>query len=407
VRSALLEVGGRDELEVGLVAEPHATRLPGGRLHREVRDVEAVRVEDARDRQLEAPPVTELRQHHSDRLVLALVAAERRERGGDIFSRRRDPERSSELCTEAEGVVRGVPLGHEDAEHLLFAERARTQRADDRAVDAAGEADDRAAPAQLPQHLRANGLLDLRETASASSFRASGLNFGRFMVGARYQSGPLDRTGTLHQASPHELEASAGDLGGRARHRGRGDVHPDPVRRRDEHADGDRHAHLDGRLLRRQAVQAAQRPVHPSLDRRSLLAAEGPQQGDKADKCIWDTHPSGGGLRDKLGAQGYSVHEASYGSAVGEDTDLFHWPGKFSTQMDAILALKLQDERLAEGQKNHVVAFKSCFRTTCSRAKAPRPATRRAPSSRCGTRRLRSTPFCASSRSTLTRCSST
>lgn len=55
------------------------------------------------------------------------------------------------------------------------------------------------------------------------------------------------------------------------------------------------------------------------------------------------------------------MHEASYGSAVGEDTDLFHWPGKFSTQMDAILALKLQDERLAEGQKNHVVAFKSCF----------------------------------------------
>ncbi len=100
--------------------------------------------------------------------------------------------------------------------------------------------------------------------------------------------------------------------------------------------------------------------IHHSIGG-SLLAAEGPQQGDKADKCIWDTHPSGGGLRDKLGAQGYSVHEASYGSAVGEDTDLFHWPGKFSTQMDAILALKLQDERLADGQKNHVVAFKSCF----------------------------------------------
>lgn len=100
--------------------------------------------------------------------------------------------------------------------------------------------------------------------------------------------------------------------------------------------------------------------IHHSIGG-SLLAAEGPQKGDKAAQNIWETHPSGGGLRDKLAAQGYSVHEASYGSAVGEDTDLFHWPGKFATQMETILALELQDERLPEGQKNHVVMFKSCF----------------------------------------------
>jgi hypothetical protein len=89
-----------------------------------------------------------------------------------------------------------------------------------------------------------------------------------------------------------------------------------------------------------------------------LLAAEG---ADKGDHCIYDSHPSGGGLRAELEHAGYVVHEASYGSAIGNDTDLFDWLPKFTQQMDRVLRVKKQDEMLPEGQKNEVVVFKSCF----------------------------------------------
>ncbi|NUP04791.1 MAG: hypothetical protein HOW73_01890 [Polyangiaceae bacterium] len=89
-----------------------------------------------------------------------------------------------------------------------------------------------------------------------------------------------------------------------------------------------------------------------------LLAAEGAEKGAN---CIYDSHPSGGSLRDKLTAQGYTIHEASYGSDIGEDTDMFDWVGKFGTKMDKILSLKKQDELLPAGEKNQIVVFKSCF----------------------------------------------
>lgn len=97
--------------------------------------------------------------------------------------------------------------------------------------------------------------------------------------------------------------------------------------------------------------------VHHSVGG-ALLADQGPEKGAS---CVWDTHPSGGGLRKLLGAQGYEVHEASYDSALGDKTDLFHWLPKFSGNMDALLQIKKQDEKLAAGQKNEIIAFKSCF----------------------------------------------
>lgn len=89
-----------------------------------------------------------------------------------------------------------------------------------------------------------------------------------------------------------------------------------------------------------------------------LLAAEGPDVGKD---CIYTSHPSGGGLRAELQRAGYVVHEASYGSAIGEDTDLFDWAPKFGAHMDDILHLEQQDARLPAGEKNDVVVFKSCF----------------------------------------------
>jgi hypothetical protein len=89
-----------------------------------------------------------------------------------------------------------------------------------------------------------------------------------------------------------------------------------------------------------------------------LLAPAGTADGQQ---CIYRSHPNGGGLRPKLESSGYVVHEASYGSAIGEDTDLFDWLPKFRDRMDAVLATSHQDERLPAGRTNRIVVFKSCY----------------------------------------------
>ncbi len=93
-----------------------------------------------------------------------------------------------------------------------------------------------------------------------------------------------------------------------------------------------------------------------------LLAEPGKAQ-DLADS-IHVKHENGGGLRKRLEAQGYQVHEASYGSDVGEDTDLFHWLPKFRTKMDKILRVSFNDELMDGDERNDVVMFKSCYPNT-------------------------------------------
>lgn len=88
------------------------------------------------------------------------------------------------------------------------------------------------------------------------------------------------------------------------------------------------------------------------------LAAEGAAEGGQS---IYRSHPNGGGLRARLEAVGYRVHEASYGSRIGESTDLFDWLPKFRDQMDAVLRCDHQDQRRNDGGSNQVVLFKSCF----------------------------------------------
>jgi hypothetical protein len=89
-----------------------------------------------------------------------------------------------------------------------------------------------------------------------------------------------------------------------------------------------------------------------------LLAAEGKDCGES---CIYESHPNGGGLRDALTEAGYEVHEASYGSVIGADTDLFDWLPKFRDQMDRILRTDRQDQLYCDERRNQIVAFKSCF----------------------------------------------
>lgn len=89
-----------------------------------------------------------------------------------------------------------------------------------------------------------------------------------------------------------------------------------------------------------------------------MLAVPGPSVGEN---CIFLSHPNGGGLRLSLQQNGYVVHEASYGSKIGERTDVFDWSPKFRDQMDDIVRCDMQDRRYAGGQRNQIVVFKSCF----------------------------------------------
>jgi hypothetical protein len=92
-----------------------------------------------------------------------------------------------------------------------------------------------------------------------------------------------------------------------------------------------------------------------------LLADSGPQEDTQdARRSLHRTHPNGGGLRALLENQGYAVHEASYGSEIGQKTDLFDWLPKFRDSMPRILATRWQDETLTSAV-NQVVAFKSCY----------------------------------------------
>jgi hypothetical protein len=89
-----------------------------------------------------------------------------------------------------------------------------------------------------------------------------------------------------------------------------------------------------------------------------LLAAPGTEEGTN---CILRTHPNGGSLRSLLEQNSYRVHEASYGSRLGQQTDVFDWLPKFRSQMDQILSCDLQDNSYTNGCRNQIVVFKSCF----------------------------------------------
>ncbi len=88
------------------------------------------------------------------------------------------------------------------------------------------------------------------------------------------------------------------------------------------------------------------------------LAATGPDEGTS---CIYKTAVNGGDLRTRLEDSGYELHEASYGSLVGDKTDIFDWPHKFNTQLEKILTCDRQDEFYNDSRKNRIVVFKPCF----------------------------------------------
>ena len=90
----------------------------------------------------------------------------------------------------------------------------------------------------------------------------------------------------------------------------------------------------------------------------TLFADQGEKKGDY---CLFDMHPNGGGLRNILKQNNYNVHEATYGSKLGQDTDINHWHAKFRDHMELVLRTRIQDELLEGDDKNDIIVFKSCY----------------------------------------------
>lgn len=103
-------------------------------------------------------------------------------------------------------------------------------------------------------------------------------------------------------------------------------------------------------------------PVHLLFIHHSCGGQLFAEQGNEAGaNCIYESHPNGGGLRKMLRENNYIMHEASYGSLIGDKTDICHWNAKFRDHMDKILVCSNQDEFFTDGTKNRIVMFKSCY----------------------------------------------
>lgn len=97
--------------------------------------------------------------------------------------------------------------------------------------------------------------------------------------------------------------------------------------------------------------------IHHSIGGQ-LLADKGLEIGKD---CIYTTQSNGGGLRKLLESHKYIVHEASYGSILGEKTDICNWRAKFRDHMKEILTCKQQDQFFQDGTRNSIIVFKSCY----------------------------------------------
>lgn len=90
-------------------------------------------------------------------------------------------------------------------------------------------------------------------------------------------------------------------------------------------------------------------------------------------------HENGGGLRRLLQESNYEVYSATYGSQLGEHTDLFDWPAKFTEDMAALLTTVDGTQSLPDGRRHDVVLFKSCFPNNAFSGRGTAPGDARGP----------------------------
>ena len=109
--------------------------------------------------------------------------------------------------------------------------------------------------------------------------------------------------------------------------------------------------------------------IHHSVGAQ-LLADKGPVP---KKNLLYKHHPNGGGLRRLLEENNYIVHEATYGSEIGEKTDVCHWNAKFRNQLEKIIITKHQNEYFADNTRNQIVMFKSCYPNSLIKARGDEP----------------------------------
>jgi len=86
-----------------------------------------------------------------------------------------------------------------------------------------------------------------------------------------------------------------------------------------------------------------------------------------------NAHGNGGGLRRALESDGYRVRDATYGSRLGEKTDLFDWLPKFTGHLEEVLRVAHQDSALPEGERSQIVLFKSCYPNSYFKSQGSEP----------------------------------
>ena len=86
-----------------------------------------------------------------------------------------------------------------------------------------------------------------------------------------------------------------------------------------------------------------------------------------------NAHGNGGSLRRALESNGYRVRDATYGSRLGQKTDLFDWLPKFTDHLEEVLHMARQDDVLPEGERSRIVLFKSCFPNSYFKAQGSEP----------------------------------
>jgi hypothetical protein len=69
-----------------------------------------------------------------------------------------------------------------------------------------------------------------------------------------------------------------------------------------------------------------------------------------------------GGLRDSLAGLGVGIHSVTYGSDMGQETDMSDWVAKFDSYFDKMLKYDVRPDVLYPGDmENDIIMFKPCF----------------------------------------------
>jgi hypothetical protein len=69
-----------------------------------------------------------------------------------------------------------------------------------------------------------------------------------------------------------------------------------------------------------------------------------------------------GGLKDSLEGCGIGVHSGTYGSDIGQNTDLCDWVSKFDTFFSKMIKYDIKPDILyPDNRENEIILFKSCY----------------------------------------------